>query len=380
MKKYFQLLFAIIISSALSVNAFAKSNNYIIYIDAGSTGSRLHIFEYEKTLSVPSIKDVFSVNIKPGLSEYADHPESSGNSLKKLFDDAAKFLLDQGADLSTVPINLFATAGMRLLPEDKQQAIYLDVSNFMRNNYEFAIKDIKTISGKMEGLYGWLDVNYLLGNLQNHRATVGSIDMGGASTQIAFATKDTSKPDDEVSLNIDNQHYVVFSKSFLGLGQDQARDIMLVDQGSSHCFPKNYVVNNENIGNFNMLSCGSIYNKILQTQKVSKQLVSTQGESFIAYSGIYFSYNFFNIDKTPDQTSLETQIQNVCTRTWEQLQNDYPKVPEKYLSTYCANGVYHNKLIYDTYKIQGSQLTVTNQINQKDIDWTLGAALYDLIQ
>jgi len=380
MKKYFQLLVAIIISSALPANALAKNNNYIIYIDAGSTGSRLHIFQYEKSLSVPTIKDVFSVNIKPGLSEYADHPESSGHSLKKLFDDAAKFLLDQGADLRAVPVNLFATAGMRLLTEDKQQAIYLDVSNFIRNNYEFTIRDIKTISGKMEGFYGWLDINYLLENLQNHRATVGSIDMGGASTQIAFATKDTSKPDDEVSLNIDNQHYRVFSKSFLGLGQDQARDIMLIDQASSHCFPKNYVVNNVNIGNFNMLSCGSIYDKILKNQKASELLIPTQGESFVAYSGIYFSYNFFNVDKTPDQTSLETQIQNVCTQTWEQLQNDYPKVPEKYLSTYCANGVYHSKLIYDTYKIQGHQLTVANQINQKDIDWTLGAALYDLIQ
>lgn len=380
MKKHLQLIFATIISSVLSVSAFANSNNYIIYIDAGSTGSRLHIFEYEKSLSVPTIKDVYSESIKPGLSEYADHPESAGNSLKKLFDDAAQFLSVQGADLRTVPVNVFATAGMRLLPENKQQAIYLNVSNFIRNNYNFTIQDIKTISGKMEGLYSWLDINYLLENLQNHRPTVGSIDMGGASTQIAFATQDTSKPDDEVSLSIGNQYYKVFSKSFLGLGQDQARDTMLTDQSASHCFPKNYVVNNVSIGNFNILPCGAIYSKILQNQQVSKQLISTQGESFIAYSGIYFSYNFFYTDKTPDQISLETKIQNVCTKTWEQLQNDYPKIPAKYLSTYCANGVYHSKLIYDTYKIQGSQLMVANQINQKDIDWTLGAALYDLVQ
>ncbi len=378
MKKNLQL-FAIMIFSALSVSAFAGSNNYIIYVDAGSTGSKLHIFEYEKTLLVPIIKDVFSESIKPGLSGYADHPESAGNSLKKLFDDATQFLLKRGANLHSIPVNIFATAGMRLLPEDKQQAIYFNVNQFIQNNYEFTIQDIKTISGKMEGLYSWLDINYLLENLQNDRVTVGSIDMGGASTQIAFATKDQSRPDDEIPLNIGDQHYIVFSKSFLALGQDQARYAMLTDQYASNCFPQNYVINKVGIGNFNMPSCGSIYTKILQKQKLTEQLISTQGQSFIAYSGIYFTYNFFNVDKTPNQNSLETRIQSVCTETWEQLQHNYPKIPDKYLSNYCANGIYHAKLIYDAYKIQGPQLTVANQINQQEIDWTLGAALYGFL-
>jgi Golgi nucleoside diphosphatase len=181
------------ISSFLSAHAFADNKNYTIFIDAGSSGSRLHIFEYEKSLPLPMIKDVFSESIKPGLSEYAAHPESAGQSLKKILDDANQFLLEKKINPHFIRVHLFATAGMRLLPEDKQQAIYRNVTNFIQNNYDFNTPDIRTISGKMEGVYSWLDVNYLLGNFQNNRTTTGTIDMGGASTQITFATNDLSK-------------------------------------------------------------------------------------------------------------------------------------------------------------------------------------------
>ena len=122
--------------------------------------------------------------------------------------------MEHGAKPASTDINLLATAGMRLLPEEKQQAIYSSIKSFLKNNYQFPVGEIKTISGKMEALYGWLDINYLLGNFKNHQATIGSIDMGGASTEIAFATEDESRPEDEIKIDINDKHYIVFSKSF----------------------------------------------------------------------------------------------------------------------------------------------------------------------
>ena len=107
MKKSFQLFLTAIIFSVVSTHAFSK-NNYIIYIDAGSSSSKLHIFEYEKSSSIPMIKDVFSESTKPGLSEYADHPESAGNSLKKLLDDATQFLSKTKQSLLSSFPSLFA--------------------------------------------------------------------------------------------------------------------------------------------------------------------------------------------------------------------------------------------------------------------------------
>lgn len=216
--------------------------------------------------------------------------------------------------------------------------------------------------------------------------TVGSIDMGGASTQLVFATTDTSKPEDIISFTIANQHYTVFSKSFLGLGQDQARDTMTLESLASSCYPLDFAYGKDTLGNFNMKNCDTIYADLINKKQVAQQIIPTQGQSFVAYSGIYFTYNFLGTDQATDKASVEKRIHDVCEGdaqdpiTWDKLKKNYPQVAEKYLSGYCANGVYQDHLLYDTYKIQGQQLTVTNKINNRDIDWSLGAALYSLIE
>lgn len=63
---------------------------YNIVLDAGSTGSRIHIFKFSKQGShLQLITDGFH-QLKPGLSAYPDEPQKAANSLKPLMDEALK--------------------------------------------------------------------------------------------------------------------------------------------------------------------------------------------------------------------------------------------------------------------------------------------------
>lgn len=354
----------------------ASPLQYAIVVDAGSTTTRFHLFQYQTGKNLPVIDDYFLVNIKPGLSDYANNPEAAGEALKPALDKLIAELQILKVSPDKVSISILATAGMRLLPVATQQAIYLNINNTIKNNYPFPIHKIETISGKMEALYGWLDINYLAGNFESNK-TDGSIDMGGASTEIAFATKDYSHADDEITVKIGKKVYLVFAKSFLGLGLTQSNLSMNQNANANNCYPINYPLANGTTGNYNFASCNSIYNDLIQ-EHPANNLPITGKQTFIAYSGAYFTYYFFDVDQTPDQTSLEKKLQTVCSDSWKQMQQDFPAEPAKYLSTYCANGVYLDNLFYKTYQLQGRQLTITNQIDQHDIDWPLGALLFQI--
>lgn len=355
-------------------------NHYAILIDAGSSSSKLHIYEFDKSTDMPTVKDMYSESVKPGISSFATDPENAGKSLKTLLDDAATFLKNNSANLETTKIDVLATAGMRLLPEDQQQAIYANITDYIQTNYSYSIGEIKTISSKMEGLYGWLDINYLLGNFQNQSDTVGNIDMGGASTEIAFETTDTSKPNDEVDFTLNNKHYIVFSKSFLGLGQDESRDSMLSQANANVCFPQDYPMSDGKVGNYNFASCSDLYLQLLKEKHVSKEIIPTGTQTFVAHAGIYYTYNFFSSDTTPDRATFEYKLQNICNESWDQIQKDFPNISVSYLANYCADGTYESRLMYEAYKLPGSQLIISNQIGQTSIDWTLGAVLHGLIR
>ncbi len=355
--------------------------DYAIIVDAGSTGSRLHLFQYDKTTTLPRISDIFSVNSKPGLSSFANTPEEAGPALKKLFDDALLELQKAGVDPRLVSVNILGTAGMRLLPQVKQAAIYTAINNYLKQHYSFRLDKMETIPGTMEGLYGWLDVNYLQQTFQAHVPTVGSIDVGGVSTQLTFATDDKNQGTDTTTLTIANQRYTVFHKSFLGLGQDLIREAILNERTAYTCYPKKYPLHANTEGNFNFESCRALYAKQIKQHEVDTQLIPLpQTMHFIAYSGVYYTYDFFGVIKQPDAFLLKLKMGLTCYLPWQQLQKKYATMPAVYLATYCANGSYFSELLYRTYHLTGAQLTVTTNIANHGIDWTLGALLYSLIR
>lgn len=376
------LRYCLVMVSIFLVSAPIFAADHALIIDAGSSGTRVHVYEYTNNLSsTPVIHETFAKSVQPGLSSYAPTGDGAGASLKPILDASVADLTAHGIDPAQVSIRIFATAGMRLLPLDQQQAIYQDVRDYVHANYSFQLEDedVRTISGVMEGVYGWLDVNYLQNNFENHSKTVGTIDMGGASTQIAFVSNETNLPENIVEVVINHKSYRIFSQSFLGLGMSRTVQAMTSDANAASCYPLDYAYNSTSSGNFSFSACSGVYDSIINGYDVTKHIASTTGMQFVAFSGIYTIYNFFNVLEAPTHDALQKQINEVCYLPWSTLLGNYSTTPAAYLSVECANAVYFDDLLYKGYQLKDSQLTVKDKIDGKGIDWTLGALLYSLI-
>lgn len=138
---------------------------------------------------------------------------------------------------------------MRLLPETQQTAVIRKVCQYFRDYTNFKVErpnsmgpcgsSVRVITGEEEGLFGWIAVNYLMDGFTvdpEERQTYGFLDMGGASTQIAFEPLDDSQDLKLVRLRLLNGKDIshrVFVTTWLGYGTNQARQryvARLIDQ------------------------------------------------------------------------------------------------------------------------------------------------------
>lgn len=230
--------------------------SYGIVLDAGSSGTRVYVYRWEKPeyvrdhgdsgdlVRLPKIKTKkdWRKKIHPGVSTFGSKPELVGpEHLAPLLD----FALDKVPkdEVANTPIFLLATAGMRLLPDSQRSALLNSICSYFTHSSNFLLPDcnlhIQVIPGETEGLYGWIAANYLLGGFdapEKHdhgkgHHTYGFLDMGGASAQIAFAPNatETQKHASDLKLlrlrSMDGSamEYRVFVTTWLGYGANEAR-------------------------------------------------------------------------------------------------------------------------------------------------------------
>ncbi|EPY80883.1 glycogen phosphorylase, brain form [Camelus ferus] len=120
------------------------------------------------------------------------------------------------------PLVLRATAGLRLLPGEKAQKLLQKVKEvFEASPFLVGTDCVSIMNGTDEGVSAWITVNFLTGGLRAPgRGSVGTLDLGGGSTQITFlprveGTLQTSPPGYLTSLQMFNRTYKLYSYRFV---------------------------------------------------------------------------------------------------------------------------------------------------------------------
>ncbi|KAK3092397.1 hypothetical protein FSP39_002320 [Pinctada imbricata] len=369
---------------------------YTIVFDAGSTGSRIHVFHFLPgaggTLSLE--KEIFKFT-KPGLSYYADNPKQGAESLRRMLNEALAYVPKHKQKIT--PITLKATAGLRLLPEGAADNILNEVTSLF-NEYPFPLGGVSVMDGIDEGIFSWITLNFILGSLEGNR-TVAALDLGGGSTQLTFVPV-SAKTYEQVpkeyikKVNLFNKKYKLYTHSYLGQGLMAARhsiltnkmdpdDISNISVIRSPCLLQNYT----GVFRFGQMQYNVSGEKPTidrspfdQCYKIAKEFVEKYIRSIdeLNWQDIYiFSYFF---DRAEDGGIIDSENGGVVSmkdfKVAAQKYFDSPNPRKPFLG---LDLTYIYALLCDGYRIKPNiNLHVKKKIKDTEISWALGAAFQTL--
>lgn len=217
---------------------------YALMIDAGSTGSRIHVYRFNNCGPTPELEhEEFKMTEKKkggsGLSSYGEDAEGAAKSLDVLMEVAVQTVPESYQSCS--PVAVKATAGLRMLGPEQSDKILKAVRERLESSYPFPVVSderggVEIMDGSDEGVYAWITTNYLLGNIgtPEDTPTAAIFDLGGGSTQIVFQPTFKSKGPDGLpekmpegnhtyELTFGGRQFTLYQHSHLGYGLMAAR-------------------------------------------------------------------------------------------------------------------------------------------------------------
>ncbi|KAL9109878.1 MAG: hypothetical protein Q9227_005581 [Pyrenula ochraceoflavens] len=223
-------------------------------IDAGSTGSRIHVYRFNNCGPTPELEhEEFRQTEKKeggaGLSSYKSDAEGAAKSLDPLMEVAMQTVPDDYKSCS--PLAVKATAGLRLLGPEMSEKILNTVRNRLETVYPFPVVSrekggVEIMKGEDEGVFAWITTNYLLGKIgsPDKTPTAAIFDLGGGSTQIVFEPTFKQSPsggmpeslaegDHKYELKFGGRDFTLYQHSHLGYGLMAAREAvhkLLIDR------------------------------------------------------------------------------------------------------------------------------------------------------
>ncbi|KAI5836763.1 nucleoside phosphatase family-domain-containing protein [Morchella snyderi] len=265
-----------------------EGTKYAVLIDAGSSGSRVYVYEWTvdrgemsntkiglvngytsqksnagiATLA-PVIATIKAVDLDAPVHLSEQLPQATTAKISaETLDRVKKYLgplLDHAytfipkLEIRTTPLFILATGGMRrieLTQYDSYQVL-LNAINTYLSSTQFEKTTYATISGEDEAMYGWVAANFVDGAFKTGGTPHGFMELGGESAQFAVSIKrddDHGEYDGPLRLvNIWDTTYDLYVKTWMGIGNDSAWKRHLEKLRASDsvmpldpCLPKGY--------------------------------------------------------------------------------------------------------------------------------------------
>ncbi|XP_054252694.1 ectonucleoside triphosphate diphosphohydrolase 4 isoform X1 [Indicator indicator] len=446
--------------------------NYGIVVDCGSSGSRIFVYCWPRhngnphdLLDIKQMRDKSRkpvvMKIKPGISEFASSPAKVSDYISPLLSFAAEHV--PRAKHKETPLYILCTAGMRILPESQQKAILEDLLTDIPVQFDFLFSDshAEVISGKQEGVYAWIGINFVLGRFEHtddedeavvevhvpgsedkeaifRKRTVGILDMGGVSTQIAYEVPKSvsfaSSQQEEVAKNLlaefnlgcdahQTEHiYRVYVATFLGFGGNAAR------QRYEDSLFASTVLKNRLLGKQTGLTSDSPYldpclpldaqdeiqqngqvlylrgtgdfqlcreliqpfmNKTNETQTslngVYQPAVHFQNSEFYGFSEFYYcTEDVLRMGGDYDAAKFTKAAKDYCATKWSVLRERFDRglyashADLHRLKYQCFKSAWMYEVFHSgfSFPVTYSNLKTALQVYDKEVQWTLGAILY----
>jgi hypothetical protein len=396
--------------------ALGTATNYGLIFDAGSSGSRIHVYTWKTGGGGPKNEfDLVSddlLKIKPGLSAFKDSSQAAGASLAPLIEFAKQKI--PAEHIASTPMFLMATAGLRMVGEGPKDAILSSVCSYLSTTgFHFRCEWAGVLDGRDEGLYGWVTVNYLLDALYHSGGTsdpVGTIDLGGGSVQIVFSMPSTSSapPGYTEQLDFAGRKHNVYVKSHLGFGLDAARKSLLdlitkpfkVEGFQGHvshpCLPLSVKMEHDGIvleGSGSWLECRKLQMGLFQRPPCQHSSCSWGGAyqpplpaaQFYGFSYLYDRTAAIGLlDGQPAQfgsapmsrADIDARGAELCALSAADVASRFRRHQDASKSNdFCGDVAYLSALLENFGFAEHTTLTMTNKIKDVELVWTLGAML-----